>query len=1121
MEQRLERNDIRLILACAAICVVCLSVGTHFFYDAFPEATIDFRLTRDEARDKAASFLGHRGFDLASYRHAAVFRFDDLAKTFLERELGLAGASDVIDDPVRLWRWSNRWFRELQKEEFRVQYTVGGELVGFAHLIEEDATGASLPQTEARSLAEQFLSQALGLDLAGLEFVEAETTQRPHRVDHSFTWKLAGFEISESTYRHRVTIQGDLVGAYAEFLKVPESWRRQYDELRAANETTGLAAGFLLFLTWLAILARLVSSIRNRDVRWKTALVFGAIAFVLTFLAQLNSLPVTLFGFDTTSSYGSFLTESVLAALAMGLAAALGIAFLVAGAEPEYRRAYGGHVSISEQFLPDGIRTKRFLLGTIIGLTLTAVFLAYQTLFYLVADHFGAWSPADIRYSEMVNTHIPWIVVLLIGFMPAVSEEFMSRAFSIPFLHRLLKHRWLAILLSAVIWGFAHASYPQQPFWIRGVEVGLAGVALGYVVVRWGLLPALVWHYTIDAALTALVLLRSSNPYFVVSAAVSVGIMLIPLAVAILLYVRSRYFIDPVSLLNREDTPPLLARQPAAVDELSPEAQILSATRAAGRYHPLPPRRLAVVAGLVLVGLTAYLFEVPQLSPDVDFAITAGEAQRRAVAHLEAVGVTVDSFRTVVSQEPGWDATAVTYRHEIAGQRAATALYEEALSPAAWRVRLYQPLEKEEWRVLVRPEDGTVYARDHRLAEEQPGGDQATDAALAMAREHLRAFGLDPDSFTLKESSAEKLPARRDHLFVFEALEGDPRNLEESLFRCEVQIAGDRPAGLRRYVKLPEEWLRERDEDTLWRTVLRWLPILGVIAIALHLLWVFITRIRSGELGWRRPLWLGAVTASLFALGFLNDLPVFYADYPTQIPAGMYLFSHIVIIVMAALILGIVTVSTAGLVVSLYPGTLERLAPRAWHSQLRDAVLLSVLAVAWARAGDRLGDLLAAALPTGAPAPSIAVPDVSSLWPAADGLLRGMAGAIIMPLMAAIVVYYAVRVIRRPSLVVLALLAFGAATAGAEAYRVAGFFYEFGGFLFSTAVTAAAIAWLYRDNILAYLLTGFLTSITRSGVQLIDQPAYQVHGWVCLGIAILIVAGVCALALRTRGDDAR
>ena len=588
MEKTLNARDYRLFAVCFVVAAVSLVTASHFFYDAFPEATIDFRITREEAGERAQTFLDSRGLDVEGYRHSAIFLYDGSAKTFLERELGLEGATALIGNPVRLWRWSNRWVRELEKEEFRVQYTTAGELAGFSHLIEEEAEGASLAQAEARALAERFLAETMGRDLAELTFVEAEITERPNRSDHTFTWKLSDFEVSEATYRLMVRIQGDQVGRYSEYLKVPEAWQREYQELRSYNEATGLVAAVLMILTWIAMLVILAQSIRARDVRWKTVAVFTAIAFALTFLAQVNTLPLTEYNFDTTETYGSFLTGHLLSALLSALGQAVLIGFLTAGAEPIYRRSYGDQVSLNQQFLPAGIRTKRFLTGTIIGLTMTALFVAYQTVFYVVADDLGAWSPAQIPYDQMVNTYIPWVVVLLIGFMPAVSEEFTSRAFSIPFLQRFLKKRWLAIVISALVWGFAHASYPQQPFYIRGIEVGLAGIAVGYVMIRWGLLPALVWHYTIDAFYTAMILLRSSNSYFVISAGLSVGIMLLPFAVALVLYVRHRFFVDPEPLLNRSESPPLDDAREARPGEAAPapEAEPLSAPEPASSYHP-------------------------------------------------------------------------------------------------------------------------------------------------------------------------------------------------------------------------------------------------------------------------------------------------------------------------------------------------------------------------------------------------------------------------------------------------------------------------------------------------------------------------------------------------------
>src|SRR5262249_50919633 len=143
-----------------------------------------------------------------------------------------------------------------------------------------------------------------------------------------------------------------------------------------------------------------------------------------------------------------------------------------------------------------------------------------------------------IPYSDMLNTAVPWATVLLIGFLPAVTEEGISRMFSISFLGRLGAGRFLAVVVPALIWGFGHAAYPNQPFYIRGVEVGLAGVLIGAAMLRFGIWPLLVWHFSVDAIYTALLLLRSGNAYYVVSGAISAGILLVPLAVSLLLYAR-------------------------------------------------------------------------------------------------------------------------------------------------------------------------------------------------------------------------------------------------------------------------------------------------------------------------------------------------------------------------------------------------------------------------------------------------------------------------------------------------------------------------------------------------------------------------------------------------------
>ena len=71
---------------------------------------------------------------------------------------------------------------------------------------------------------------------------------------------------------------------------MPEAWQREYRELRSANEATGLVAGSLMAITWIAMLVLIVINIRRENIRWKTVSAFAAVAFVLTLLSQLNML---------------------------------------------------------------------------------------------------------------------------------------------------------------------------------------------------------------------------------------------------------------------------------------------------------------------------------------------------------------------------------------------------------------------------------------------------------------------------------------------------------------------------------------------------------------------------------------------------------------------------------------------------------------------------------------------------------------------------------------------------------------------------------------------------------------------------------------------------------------
>src|SRR5690242_10142583 len=161
MRVRLTAAEYKVIAIVVVLAAVSLGVSVKYFWRAFPEAAIDIRVNRDESAPVAANFLDRLGLRVDGYRHAAIFTYDDETKLYLERTQGLERLNHLTRGPIHLWRWSHRWFRPQQKEEFRADVAPAGEVVGFEHDIAEAAPGPDLDQAAARLIAERFLREVM------------------------------------------------------------------------------------------------------------------------------------------------------------------------------------------------------------------------------------------------------------------------------------------------------------------------------------------------------------------------------------------------------------------------------------------------------------------------------------------------------------------------------------------------------------------------------------------------------------------------------------------------------------------------------------------------------------------------------------------------------------------------------------------------------------------------------------------------------------------------------------------------------------------------------------------------------------------------------------------------
>jgi membrane protease YdiL (CAAX protease family) len=913
---RLSASDKRILL----LWIVCGVVGALFahryFFRAFPEAAVDFRVSRSEAQARAKQFVAGLGEDLSGYQSTIVFDVDDNAKTYLERGLGLQQANHLMASEVSIWYWNVRFFRPQQEEEFQVRVSPAGTIVGYGHKMEEARAAKSDTRDEALAAAQLFAQSKLGMALNEWEFLPAEANSqtRPNRVDWSFTWERKGFKAKEAPYRLQVGLQGDHIGDSRQFLQVPEAWTRDYEHLRSTNvfynQIALIPYGFLLGgALWLGIVLA-----RQGKTSWGAAFKIGVVVAILYFLMQLNDWGSVRAGYDTHFTYASFVLHSLFTMLLAAVATALTVSLVLPGGEPLYREAQPSRLRLTKAFSLRGIRSKEFFCACVVGISLAAAHIGFIVAFYMIGSRFGVWAPQDLSYSDVVNTSFPWIAGVAIGVLAATSEEFLFRLFAIPFLHKLTGSRVLAIILPAFFWSFLHSAYPQEPGYIRGIEVGLIGIVAGLVMLRWGIVATLIWHYTVDASLVGLLLIRSDNFYFKISGIVVGLAAAAPLLFSGVLYLARGRFENVEDLLNQAEPAPTIT----LAREVTPDQP----TTSVRRYEALGAGTLLFLAVCVLVGgFLALRLKREHIGDYLKVSADRVSATAQADQVMRGHGLDPNGYRKAAQLLDTTDPVTNEFLRRRMTVAEINEIYSDRVPGALWRVRYFRDSQPEEFAVTLKP-DGSLHGFWHTRAEAGKGANLSKEEAQAIAEKFL----VENEKINLSdwkgvEADSDKRHNRTDHLLAWQQNAPlDPLNpagkdsADHAYVRMSLRVLGDEPVDYRTYIKIPEEFERRQEEQTVARILATVGQICVLLGLAVSVLVFFFKRFRdpsAGTVPWRRFFLWGLAGLGGFLLSFFfgRGIPALLAQYKTAMPLRLYLGTVSVgIFLIGAFVLGLIIV---------------------------------------------------------------------------------------------------------------------------------------------------------------------------------------------------------------------
>jgi len=872
----------KLIPASLVIVTLVLALfGARYHRQAFPELSPSFLVKKSEIPRLADQLAIDFALNPKEYQRAVTFGEDTRAKYFLELEYGLNRLRQAVGNGVNIWQWSVRYFRAGQKEEFTLGLDTEGRLVSYSHLIPETAALPKINREQALKLAENFLAgHVTRHPLSSLRLIETGAQERVGHHVYRFTWERTDWHWGDGRYLLNVVVLGNTIGGYGEHLETPEAWERDFSRKRSTNaifQAFASAAATLLGLGFLIMF--LLMAVRHQ-VRWHGFPFLWVLPVgVVLLIAEFSQFPEIMAGYATTDNFNSYIVRNVIHSGYITLLTLLEFGMLAFMADTFWQKSFPGSTPIRSLLNGRGLATKESVRAVGLGFFLAVLSFSYVTAYYLLGRKIGFWSPSSIDQARVLTSYFPAVEALSIGISAAWAEEFIFRVLGLVFIYRLSGSKWLAIVSTALIWGFLHSSYPQMPGYARGVELTLEGILLGWFATRYGILVTFLSHCLFNTWLGAIIAWQTGSFWHM---AMAVAVSTWP----VLLWAKGWYeshrrggYMQPTDLVSGS---------PHLDQQLQEAKAIISVTD-----RPLPGKWW-VVGAIVLVAAGMFFLLQPA-KPLADLGhvlITRNEAIHQADGFLrQKTGLDPASFFSMADHYAYMSGDDTEYLLEHADPATVAENMRRYLYQDYWKVNYFKPEQRDRYTVYLNP-DGSPFLLSRSVADTEPGAKLNEKQAIRLASDFLVSY-LQGTADQVRYVSHD-MQQQKDRLDYNITFENTSWHIGESHLRWTVAVLGGTVNDVSTFLKLPESYLREKEKRG-WLDVIK--DLLGDItdtALLVGFLVVFVILLVRHHINWRLSLLFGFLMLFCDALLLANDFPDFFEGYRTTQSLANYFGGRVV-----------------------------------------------------------------------------------------------------------------------------------------------------------------------------------------------------------------------------------
>ncbi|MBS2002581.1 MAG: CPBP family intramembrane metalloprotease [Cyanobacteria bacterium SZAS LIN-5] len=795
--------------------------------DAFPAASLDLKVTKKEAVALAQAYAETTGFSVPNkIISSSYFSSDNEAATFLEYEYPLSEANELMRKEVPIWHWKVHLL-DGKNDEVQVWIGVNGGLHSFERDLNKDRPAKSISHDEAKQIVAEYAAREMQIDLSDWKLISDEQSRLPRRIDHTFTWENSKRDLHGGHLQLNAVVSGDRLSKFTYYLHVPDTFQQKFKWLRAQNRALANISFIFMFLfaLWLPVI--FLRRWTKGQLRMKFAVIGGLVAASVAFISNLHDAATIVAG-TSNWSMETFLAKHFLNGLSAALLAGLICTIFVGAVETVYRKAFPTQPAF-ELFFTQTTKVFRSIAvakSAILGLAVFGITTGYQVIFFLVGKHYGLWFPLAVHDRGIIDDFLPAWHAISIGTQASTLEELGFRIFILVIIQRTTKSFWIANILQATIWAFAHSTYAVEPPYARGIELGLLGIFYGWMLRRYGVLCLLLGHYAFDSYLTIQTLFGShdlidwTQAFFALT-----PVVIIPLLALLLILRRGSVPDEEVS--NEHITANLIAN-----------AQVTSKQEMWPPYRPIEKKQILWAVLFALIAGTSMMLPKTRLGDDPMLRVNHEQAISIARDYFARRGFPVTGSLSVAWLSDDTDPEQIQYLAQHLSFERAQQL-EHLIEPRlVWNVRLFKPADPKVLYLKIGP-DGTPVSATISVDEMTPGAKLEQSQATEIANNYFQSLEKsDIGQYKIFDTLKLEHPNRIDYIFTAQNSNAD---IGQARFQISFKLIGNQISDVKRYWAMPDDHTKKKRSyataNDVWILVAK--LVTGLVVIPNLAYWIF------------------------------------------------------------------------------------------------------------------------------------------------------------------------------------------------------------------------------------------------------------------------------------------